>query len=60
MLSINYKYNLNNDFSDIFRNNVNLRAVYNGFSANIIFDEKRTYRNQYEIELAKFLLKLLF
>ena len=41
MLSINYKYNLNNDLSDIFRNNVNLIAVYNGFSANIIFDEKK-------------------
>ena len=40
MLSINYKYNLNNDFSDTFRNSVNFTGVYNGFSANFVFDEK--------------------
>ena len=40
MLSINYRYNLNNDFSDTFRNNVNFKGVYNGFSANLVFDEK--------------------
>ena len=40
MLSINYKYNLNNDFSGTFRNNVNFKGVYNGFSANLILDEK--------------------
>ncbi len=40
MLSINYKYNLNNNFSDTFRNNVYFKGVYNGFSANIVFDEK--------------------
>ena len=40
MLSIDYKYNLNNDFSDTFRNNVNFTGVYNGFSANFIFDQK--------------------
>ena len=60
MLSINYKYNLNNDFSDIFRNNVNLRAVYNGFSANIIFDEKKEHIGNQEygtLELAKVFTK---
>ncbi len=40
MLSINYKYNLNNDFSNTFRNNINFKGVYNGFSANLVFDEK--------------------
>ena len=40
MLSINYKYNLNNDFSNTFRNNINLKGIYNGFSANLLFDEK--------------------
>ena len=40
MLSVNYKYNLNNNFSETFRNNVNLKGVYNGFSANLVFDEK--------------------
>ena len=40
MFSINYKYNLNNDFSGTFRNNVNLKGVYNGFSTNLILDEK--------------------
>lgn len=40
MLSINYKYNLNNDFSNTFRNNLTFTGVYNGFSANLVFDEK--------------------
>ena len=40
MLGINYKYNLNNDFSSTFRNNINFKGVYNGFSANLVFDEK--------------------
>jgi len=43
MLSINYKYNLNNDFSDTFRNNINFKSVYNGFSTNLVFDEKRKH-----------------
>ena len=43
MLSINYKYNLNNDFSNTFRNNVNFKGVYNGFSANFAFDEKNKH-----------------
>ena len=43
MLSINYKYNLNNDFSDIFRNNITLKGVYNGFLANFTFDEKNEH-----------------
>ena len=43
MLSINYKYNLNNDFSDTFRNNVNFTGVYNGFSTNFVFDEKNKH-----------------
>ena len=40
MLNINYKYNLNNDFSNTFRNNINFKSVYNGFSTSLVFDEK--------------------
>ncbi len=40
MLSINYKYNLNNNFSNTFRNNINFKGIYNGFSTTLVFDEK--------------------
>ncbi len=43
MLGINYKYNLDNNFSTLFRNNLSLKAVYNGFSVNFIFDEKNQH-----------------
>ncbi len=43
MLSINYKYNLDNNLTNIFRNNLSFKTVYNGFSANFIFDEKNNH-----------------
>tara|TARA_B100000963_G_scaffold230197_1_gene200804 strand:+ start:2182 stop:4512 length:2331 start_codon:yes stop_codon:yes gene_type:complete len=43
MMGINYKYNLNNDFSNTFRNSLNFKGVYNGFSTNIVFDEKNKH-----------------
>ena len=60
MLNINYNYNLNNDFSNTFRNNVNLKSVYNGFSLDLDFDEKSKHIGDEKygtIELAKIFSK---
>ena len=43
LLNIDYKFNLDNDFKNLLRNNLNLRGAYNNHQFNILFDEKNQY-----------------
>ena len=42
-LSINYEYNLSNDFNDLNRNSFNLSGTYKKLYSSITFEEKNKY-----------------
>ena len=42
-LSLNYNFNLSNDFNDLNRNSINLYGVYQDLSTSITFEEKNKY-----------------
>ena len=43
LLNIDYKFNLDNNFKTLLRNNLNLRGIYNKHQFDILFDEKSHY-----------------
>ena len=42
-LTLNYDFNINNDFSKFHRNKIDLDANYNSFNVNLAFDEKNNH-----------------
>lgn len=42
-ISVNYKFNIENDFSEIIRNTLNLRGYYNNFYSSIALNQKSNH-----------------
>lgn len=42
-INLNYKFNIDNDFKNLFRNNLNINGIYNSNQFNITFDEKNNH-----------------